>query len=321
MKCRLSFLVGVPVILGLCLLGISNQVTSQQKEQEKTKPKPVDKKPIDMKPSGGAGGGVPGVAVEKSINLKPPIDGKPVDKKPIDKKPVDDRWSPEQRAKAEALERELLRSLPPEPVDPELRRVLLDGDPESTLRKLLPVPLPVIPKPCVITAGDIDGFQYNPQTDQVSPCCIKIKSRNFDEPGINKPFSHQVRIPCCKILAIRCEVRIRNEGELSSNDRLYVAIPGAACQNVWYSDISALDKSWPGPTGSVHTISWWLPPASVQQINRYIFEQARGCDCFLCLLSQDDHAVDYWRLFVYCCECPTVPRGVGSPIPEGSITR
>jgi hypothetical protein len=49
MKCRLSFLVGVPVILGLCLLGISNQVTSQQKEQEKTKPKPIDKKPIDLK--------------------------------------------------------------------------------------------------------------------------------------------------------------------------------------------------------------------------------------------------------------------------------
>jgi hypothetical protein len=114
MKCRLSFLVGVPVILGLCLLGISNQVTSQQKEQEKTRPKPftgqraesesnaafggkkppidgkpVDKKPIDKKPTT-LDDTIRGVDVagKKPIDLKPPIDGKPVDKKPIDKKPV-----------------------------------------------------------------------------------------------------------------------------------------------------------------------------------------------------------------------------------------
>jgi len=224
---------------------------------------------------------------------------------------------------AAALEQELLRAFPPVLDDPGIRRVIIDGDPEAALRKLLPKPLPVIPKPCVITAGDVDNFQYTPKTDQVSPCCLTgVKSRNFDEPGFNKPFSHQVRIPCCKILAIRCEVRIRSERECPGNDRLYVAIPGAKCQTIWFSDISALAKAWPGKTGQVFTLSWWLPTASVQHINHYVFEEAQGCDCFLCLLSQDDHAVDYWRLYVYCCECPTGPKPASTTAtPEGSASQ
>lgn len=227
----------------------------------------------------------------------------------------------DERAKAEAFERELVKAFPPLIDDPDLSRVIRDGDPEPMLRKLVPTPLPVIPKPCVITAGDVDNFQYNPKTDKVFPCCIKVPSRNFDEPGVNKPFSHQVRIPCCKILAIRCEVRIRNEGELSYNDRVYVAIPGTRCRIIWYSDINALNSAWPGKPGQAFTLSWWLPPVSVKHINHYIFEEAQGCDCFLCLLSQDDHAVDYWRLYVYCCECcPTGPRPAGSmtPLEPGS---
>jgi hypothetical protein len=279
MNCRLLILVGVGVALGLCYLSASSQLVSQGQNQEKAKPKPPDK--------------------------LPPSPSKP---------------SLSEKAKAEALEQELLKLFPPPIFEPDARRVIIDGDPEATLRKLVPTPLPVIPKPCVITAGDVDGFKYNPQTDQVSPCCLTgVKSRNFDEPGYNKPFSHRVRIPCCKILAIRCEVRIRNEGENPDNDRVYVAIPGAKCRTIWYADISALDKTWPGKTGQVFTLSWWLPPASVQQINRYIFEEAQGCDCFLCLLSQDDHAVDYWRLYVYCCECPTGPKPAGAAAtPEGS---
>jgi hypothetical protein len=90
------------------------------------------------------------------------------------------------RAKAEALEQELVKAFPPVIDDPGIRRVIIDGDPEAALRRLVPTPLPVIPKPCVITAGDVDNFQYTPQTDQVSPCCLTgVRSRNFDEPGVN----------------------------------------------------------------------------------------------------------------------------------------
>jgi hypothetical protein len=276
MNRRFLILICVGVVLGACLFSASSQVVPQGQKQ-KEKKKQKDEPPY----------------IPSNNPLKFP------------------------RAKAEALEQELIKAFPPLIDDPGIRRVIIDGDPEAALRRLVPTPLPVIPKPCVITAGDVDNFQYTPQTDQVSPCCLTgVRSRNFDEPGVNKPFSHRVRIPCCKILAIRCEVRIRNEGDNPSNDRVYVAIPGARCRTIWSSDISALDKAWPGKTGQVFTLSWWLPPASVQHINRYIFEEAQGCDCFLCLLSQDDHAVDYWRLYVYCCECcPTGPRPAGSATP------
>ncbi|GBD37003.1 hypothetical protein HRbin36_02133 [bacterium HR36] len=305
-------LFAIGLALAFALLSVFSSASSQEQGQEKAKPKPgtvvdKDKAKADVKPK------------PKPTPIPRPDLGKA---KPDSTTPPP-KLSPEEIRKAEAIENELLKALPPAPQDPELRRVILDGDEAVTLKKLVPVPIPHIPKPCVITAGDVDNFSYNPKTDTVTPCCLGpgAKIRNFDEPGVNKLFAHQVRIPCCKILAIRCEVRIRNEGELSYNDGLYISLPGKPCQTVWSSSISGMNKAWPGAYHQVFTLTWWLPPAAVQQINRYIFE-APGCECFLCLTSQDDHAVDYWRLYVYCCECPTARPPLGAAgTPEGSVTK
>lgn len=197
--------------------------------------------------------------------------------------------------KARAIELEWEKILP----------LAINGDSSQVLRQPAK-PLEPQWKPHVIIAGDQDNFNYDPGKDAAQPCCIpiKTKTRNFDEPGINKPFAQRVQIPCCKILAIRCEVRVRIEGELWDNDRLYIAIPGNPCKTVWYSDIAKIDPSWPkGKPGQAFTLTWWLPPGVIKQINQYIFESP-GCDCHLCLLSQDDHAVNYWQLSIYYCPHP-----------------
>jgi len=261
----------------------------------------------------------------KPDSTKPPDKVKPDVK--IDRKP--DELDPVAIKKAEQLEAELLKRVFSDlgTLPRELRETLREPMPE--VAKIIgPLSAPLI-KPVVITAGDVDGFNYGPN-DKTTPCCVTgVKPRDFDEGGVNKVFAHLVRIPCCKVLAVRFEVRVRNEGELAYNDGLYIAIPGkSGCSWIWGDDynIRALDKGWPQTPsegwkkkGYVTTLSGWLPQASVTALNRYIFENP-GCDCQLCLESQDDHAVDYWRLYIYCCSCPPLKPVGGqlNPLPEGS---
>jgi|GEM_PF-4553408 len=176
--------------------------------------------------------------------------------------------------------------------------------PELQSRQTFEV-IPVMPKcpkpPATYLGGVQDNFVGGTEPVAKSPEVMTFlaahpaynPTRLFDQPGPNKVFFHSFRLrENCKVCAVKFEARMRDFNDFTPpGDRIHL----------YGKTIDAAGLIWTAPpsmTGpGTSAISTFLPPASIADLNKHIFNNAPGH--WLNVVAQDDHAFDFIRVTIW----------------------
>jgi hypothetical protein len=150
--------------------------------------------------------------------------------------------------------------------------------------------------------GKADNFAAPVETPTKSPGLQQffssnhLTSRNYDEPGVNKAFGQSFFIKCCKVCRAELEIRVKNEGEISSNDAITIG------QAPFTGVRAAAGFIWQAPfvpgAGTGTPIKTMNIPLSPAALNSYILN-SNGCQVPLDIYVQDDTSLDYVKLKIW----------------------
>lgn len=168
--------------------------------------------------------------------------------------------------------------------------------------EVIPV-MPKCPKPPVTYLGGLaDNFAGGAEPPVVkSPEVTAFlaahpaynPTRLFDQPGRDKVFVHSFRMrENCKVCAVKFEARMKDFGDFTPpGDRIHL----------YGKTIDAAGLIWTAPTSmtgpGTSSISTFLPPPSIADLNKHIFNNAPGH--WLNVIAQDDHAFDFIRVTIW----------------------
>lgn len=147
-------------------------------------------------------------------------------------------------------------------------------------------------QPVEYLGGVVDNFGGGPDPYVWSPQLATFLSgkpvRKFDEGGANKLLGQSFRIGSCKVCAVQLEAKIKNEGDISPYDKIYI----------YGKDIIGTDLIWSAtiPLGTTN-FSAYLPLPSITKLNQHIFTNAPGH--WLNVIEQDDYQFDYVKVRVW----------------------
>lgn len=123
-----------------------------------------------------------------------------------------------------------------------------------------------------------------------------LKSRQFDEGGINRVFGHSFKIKeSCKICAVQVEIKMRQEGGGQGNDTIVMFGKTIDTAGVLWT----AQKTGPTGTQSPGTVvmTEWLQPIVIKKLNDHMLANAPGY--WINFIAQDDHAIDYIKVTIF----------------------